>query len=243
MVGRVGGGFDQAEALADRLQHAPGEEARQELASDPQQPGPPPSCWTLRTIRASIPALYEYSLSGVWRGLQRHHLGVRSARVRRCSPDPAYRLKEDTLLQCLVEVADAPDQRVLVFLDAMGSTRWPEDDATWGADAPAPAPEVMGVGTNTQWRVIGALNALTGRVDYLDNSSVGRRQVIALYQHLDAVYPTADRIYVVQDNWSVHNHEDVQVALHALPRLVPVWLPTDAPWLNPIEKRWRWLRE
>jgi DDE superfamily endonuclease len=24
--------------------------------------------------------------------------------------------------------------------------------------------------------------------------------------------------------------------------LEPVWLPTDAPWLNPIEKRWRWLR-
>ena len=242
-VDHVGGVFDQAETLADRLQHAPGEQARQELANDPQQPGPPPSCWSLRTIRASIPALEQYSLSGVWRVLQRHQLGVRSARVRRCSPDPAYRLKEDTLLQCLLEVADAPEQRVLVFLDEMGYKRWPEDDATWGAEAPAARPEVMAVGTNTQWRIIGALNALTGRVDYLDNYIVGRRQVIGLYQRLDAVYPTAERIYVVQDNWSVHTHEDVQVALHALPRLVPIWLPSYAPWLNPIEKLWRWLRQ
>ena len=29
----------------------------------------------------------------------------------------------------------------------------------------------------------------------------------------------------------------------ALPRLEPVWLPTYAPWLNPIEKLWRWLRQ
>ena len=28
----------------------------------------------------------------------------------------------------------------------------------------------------------------------------------------------------------------------ALPRCEPVWLPTYAPWLNPIEKLWRWLK-
>ena len=32
-------------------------------------------------------------------------------------------------------------------------------------------------------------------------------------------------------------------ALSKLPRIVPVWLPTYAPWLNPIEKLWRWLRQ
>jgi hypothetical protein len=28
-----------------------------------------------------------------------------------------------------------------------------------------------------------------------------------------------------------------------MPRIEPVWLPTYAPWLNPIEKLWRWLRQ
>ena len=32
-------------------------------------------------------------------------------------------------------------------------------------------------------------------------------------------------------------------ALARYPRIKPVWLPTYAPWLNPIEKLWRWLRQ
>ena len=63
------------------------------------------------------------------------------------------------------------------------------------------------------------------------------------YRQLLAAYPDAKRIYVVQDNWSIHTHVDVQAALVELPQIEPVWLPTYAPWLNPIEKLWRWLRE
>ncbi len=37
-------------------------------------------------------------------------------------------------------------------------------------------------------------------------------------------------------------HPDVFEALSELPQIDPVWLPTYAPWLNPIEKLWRWLR-
>jgi transposase len=32
-------------------------------------------------------------------------------------------------------------------------------------------------------------------------------------------------------------------ALAELPRIEPVWLPTYSPWLNPIEKLWRRLRQ
>jgi len=31
--------------------------------------------------------------------------------------------------------------------------------------------------------------------------------------------------------------------VESLPQFVPVWLPTYAPWLNPIKKSWRWLRD
>ena len=48
---------------------------------------------------------------------------------------------------------------------------------------------------------------------------------------------------MAQDNRSIHRHPDVLAALETLPRLEPLWLPTDAPWLNPIEKLWRWLRQ
>jgi DDE superfamily endonuclease len=41
---------------------------------------------------------------------------------------------------------------------------------------------------------------------------------------------------------TIHAHPDVLATVERLPQVAPVWLPTYAPWLNPIEKLWRWLR-
>ena len=126
----------------------------------------------------------------------------------------------------------------------MGYSVWPEAAADWCAAAPAEPPL-----TDRQkspaglWRIGGALNALTGQVTYLDGYVVGREKLMALYRRLVQTYPRAQKIYVVQDNWSIHTHPDVREALQAYPQIKPVWLPTYAPWLNPIEKLWRWLRQ
>ena len=238
----IGCVFDRRDELLERLQHAPGEEARQALA--PTAKGPAPSRWTLRAVRATFPWLHTYTLSGVWRVLHRHGLHIRAAQVRQHSPDPEYVAKVDHLLECLADAAAHPDEVVLVFLDEMGYYRWPAEGRTWSQVAPALAPVADRAGPNNkQWRVIGALNALSGRVDYLDGYVVGREKVIRFYRQLAAAYPDVRRLYVVQDNWSIHRHEDVTRALVALPQIEPVWLPTYAPWLNPIEKLWRWLRE
>ena len=85
--------------------------------------------------------------------------------------------------------------------------------------------------------------ALSGRVDYLDAYIIGREKVSQFYRQLVAAYPEARQIYVAQDNWSIHTHPDVQAAVAGLPQVEEVWLPTYAPWLNPIEKLWRWLRQ
>ncbi len=198
----------------------------------------------MRGIRATFGWLHEYTLSGVWRVLHRCKLQVRSARVRQYSPDPDYGAKVAYLEQCLRDAAQQPDEIVVVFLDEMGYYHWPAAARTWSRAAPDSPPATEPAGTNNkQWRIIGALNALTGQVSYLDGYIVGRAKVISFYQRLTQVYPTARRICVVQDNWSIHTHEDVLAALAAFPQIEPVWLPTYAPWLNPIEKLWRWLRE
>jgi hypothetical protein len=93
--------------------------------------------------------------------------------------------------------------------------------------------------TNKQWRISGAL---TGQVTYRDAYLMGRERVSAFYHQLVATYPHARRLYVVQDNWSIHTHPEVLATVDRLPQVTPVWLPTYAPWLNPIEKLWRWLR-
>lgn len=258
----VGGAFDdpdpRQEELYDRLRQAPGEEAQQALAPPPDPPPaavtpapsgaapatPPPSRWSLRAIQATFPWLHDLTLSGVWRVLQRYDLHLRGARLQQYSPDPEYAAKEAHLLACLRAVAQHPDTTALVFLDEMGYYRWPEAAPDWAPAAPAPCPVAeRGGPNNKQWRVVGALNALTGRVDYLENYVVGREQLIRFYRQLDQVYGGVARLYVAQDNWSIHRHPDVEVALAGLPRIEPVWLPTYAPWLNPIEKLWRWLRQ
>jgi hypothetical protein len=265
MVARAGGDFDTADPrrteLHDRLRQAPGEEARQALAPPPELSSsdalasdcapapvqtltPGPSRWSLRAIQATFPWLREMTLSGVWRVLQRYDIVLRGARLQQYSPDEEYASKEAHLLACLRQAAEQPENVALVFLDEMGYYRWPDAAADWAPKVPAPCPVAQRGGPNNkQWRVVGALNALTGRVDYLENYLVGREQLIRFYGQLNKVYSSVGRLYVAQDNWSIHRHPEVEAALGGLPRIEPVWLPTYAPWLNPLEKLWRWLRQ
>lgn len=236
----AGGRFDSVETVIERLQQAPGEAAQQALglAADV-----PVARWSLRAVRASVDWLKSYSLSGVWRLLRRVAQRWRPLRLRQYSPDPAYAAKQAALVAVLRRAHCAPAQRVVLFLDEMGYSRWPSSHLDWMAAAPHLPQATEPNGTNSQWRIVGALNAWSGQVNYLDNYLVGRRQLIQFYQQLDQRYPDAEEIYLVEDNWSIHQHPEVLAALAALPRLEVVWLPTYAPWLNPIEKLWRWLRQ
>lgn len=210
----------------------------------PSQRGPAPSRWTLRTIRASFAELADYDLSGVWRLLDRLGLSLRSALVQQYSPDPNYRGKVRRLHQILRETAAHHPEVVTVFWDQMGYSRWPDAGLDWGPSAPSAPPQAdRQRSPNGLWRLIGAMNVINGRVHYLDNYIVGRQQVLKMYQLLNRSYHQAQQIYVVQDNWSIHSHPDVLEGLKQMPRIEPVWLPTYAPWLNPIEKLWRWLRQ
>lgn len=224
--------------LEARLHQGPGEEARQQAAATDQ--GPPPSRWTLDTIRATFDWLNNYTLSGVWRHLQRLGLRLRSARVQQFSPDPQYADKVLDLEMALWEARRYPNTVVAVFLDQMGFARWPDPAVDWAGVTPVADRRGSKQGL---WRTMGALNAWTGQVTYVDGYIVGRAKVIACYQRLVEAYPDAERIYAIQDNWSIHKHPDVLEALTQWPQIEPVWLPTYAPWLNPIEKLWRWVKQ
>jgi transposase len=241
-VGTAGGYFEEVEAVREELGeilHAgPGEAARQEVAVT--KSGPAPSRWTLRTIRASVDWLTAYTVSGVWRVLPACGLGLHPSWARLFSPDPDYRSKVRRRHRCLRDAARHPDSVRAVFLDEFGYQRWPEVAPTWGGEARV----AQRAGNNQQWRTIGALNALSGQVNYLDGYIVGRQQVIQFSGLLARAYPKkVELMYVIQDNWNLHTHPDVLTAVAAYPRLKPVWLPTYAPWLTPMEKLWRWLRQ
>ena len=200
----------------------------------------PASHWTLASIRSTFDWLNGYTLSGVWRHLGRLGLKLRSARVQQFSPDPEYQTKLVDLEMALWEAGRYPRSMVAVFLDEMGFARWPEPTLDWGAE---PTVADRRGANNGLWRLIGGLNALTGQVNYSDAYIVGRAKVTEFYGELVKAYPRARRLYVIQDNWSIHAHPDVLAALEEWPQVEPVWLPTYAPWLNAIEKLWRWLKQ
>lgn len=102
--------------------------------------GPPPSRWTVRTIRASFEWRQTYSLSGVWRVLARADLQLRSGRVQHSSPDPEDAAKVAHVQSCLRTAAASPAEIVAVFLHEMGYFRWPAAAVDWGPAAPQPAP-------------------------------------------------------------------------------------------------------
>ena len=172
---------------------------------------PPPSRWTLRTIRATFDIFGAMTLSGVCAPLEgRFGLALRSAAVQHYSPDPEYATKYDYLIKCLNEATTMPDRVALVFLDEMGYARWPEPGPDWAGTAPRRRPRPIAPPAPTGSGGSSApSNAVTGRVDSLDAYIVGRAKVIQFYKQLNAAYPDVERLLVVQDNWSIHTHADV----------------------------------
>jgi transposase len=201
---------------------------------------PAPTHWTLASIRDTFSWLQGYTLSGVWRCLGRMGTKLRSAVVQQFSPDPLYEEKLIDVEMALWEARRFPQSVAAVFIDEMGFSRWPEPGRDYGSQ---PAVADRKGANQGLWRLIGGLNPLTGQVHYLDNYIVGREKVIQFYGQLVEAYPGKQTLYVIQDNWSIHSHPDVLGTLKRWPQVQPVWLPTYAPWLNPIEKLWRWLKQ
>jgi len=212
------------------------------LQRSPRAEGIPRTRWRLQDIGQTVDWLRGYSEAGIFQVLKR--LGFRRKQaipfVR--SPDPAYRSKWQAVLRAYMEACQRPDQVVLLFMDEFTYYRLP-------GKAPAYYPQGKGqpralkhTGPNTKTRLVAGLNALTGQVLYRQRAKIGRKALIDFYAQVRAAYPTAERLYLVQDNWPVHTLPDVLAAMDTY-GLTPLFLPTYASWLNPIEKLWRWLRQ
>lgn len=95
--------------------------------------------------------------------------------------------------------------------------------------------------SNTSWRLCAGLDMVTGQTIWRGASKLGVDQLCAWLRQVRAAYPHHE-LYLVWDNWPVHAHAKVREQATHL-GLTIVWLPTYAPWLNPIEKLWRWLKQ
>jgi len=70
-----------------------------------------------------------------------------------------------------------------------------------------------------------------------------RREIAELLQTLVDQYPNKT-VYVAWDNASTHEDAEIEAVVRgAAGRLVLLYLPTDSPWLNPIEMLWCYFRK
>lgn len=198
--------------------------------------------WRLQDVGKALKWLEGCSQPGVYQVLKRLGFSRKRAMNFIDSPDPAYHRKWKAVLQAFMEAMNHPEEVVIVFLDEFSYYRQPTLACAYHATGNTLPYAFQGARSNTRTRLIAVLDGLTGKVTYLQRSTIGVLALQEFYQQVRTEYPQAKRIYIVQDNWPVHKLPAVLRAMqdHGL---TPLFLPTYASWLNPIEKLWRWLRQ
>lgn len=212
------------------------------IGASPRQRGQERSRWWLAGIGQQLAWLRTASVTTVWRTLRA--LGVVYKRGRHYvhSPDPAYDAKLAQVADCLALARTQPARFVVLYQDELTYYRRPSLAQTFvprGSDGPR---AVQGWRSNRKRRIAATLDGVSGQVITMQAARCGRRELVRFYGKVQAAYPDAERIFIVQDNWPVHFHPEV-LATVAASRLELVRLPTYAPWTNPIEKLWRWLAQ
>ena len=101
----------------------------------------------------------------------------------------------------------------------------------------------LGTGANDCVRAAVAFDPVSGNSRHCLRAHFTVAEFGSFCQEVAAWLPAARRIVLVMDNWFVHRHQDTQRAIAIDPRMEVLWLPTYAPWLNPAEKIWKWVRQ
>jgi hypothetical protein len=206
----------------------------------PEARGLPRARWRLADLPRVVPALAGYSPSGVWRLLRRGGVRLKRGRLRIHSPDPEYGAKLARLARARALARAHPARVGLWFGDEAGVYRQPTLAGAYAPRREGPVAE-LSHRANTRHRRCAALGVGAGRVVHTGGSRTDVAHLRRFLRALRAADP--DRyLFLAWDNWPVHKHDEV-LAEAKRRRIRLLWLPTYAPWTNPVEKLWRWLRQ
>ena len=238
------------------------------IAQGPEQVNTHQTRWTLRTLGNTVPWLCDISVTGIHQILTRLRISYKRGRTYVRSPDTEYAAKIARLQQVLEETRQHPQTTVALYQDEFSFYRNPTLAKDWERTGTKTPLAYQSYKVNETCYGIGALNPHTGDVVYQQVPNCKVQALHAFYTEICQRYPKAERIYLIQDNWSTHFQPNLLSAL--LPQTVafvkprpPNWtgklskkigdlkklpieiiqLPTYAPWTNPIEKLWRWVRQ
>lgn len=198
--------------------------------------------WRLQDVGRALAWLNGVSEPGIYKVLKRLGFSRKQALHFVHSPDPEYHRKWQAILAAFKAACEQPDKVVLLFLDELTYYRRPSKAPAYHGRGKRQPKAMEAAQANTQTRLVAVLDGYTGRVTYLQRSKIGQAALVTFYAQVRAAYPAAEKIYIVHDNWPTHKLPAVLDALRTA-QMTPLFLPTYASWLNPIEKLWRWLKQ
>jgi transposase len=207
----------------------------------------PPECyglararWRLTDLRRAVPGLAAYTLGGVCQVLRRLRVRRHRGRLSLHSPDAAYDRKLAWIQRGRQRARQEPTRLRLLFGDEFSLHRQPTLAPVYAPCGEEPTAPLSWRG-DTRYRYAGALDSVSGQVVWRAGTKIGVDGLGAFLRQLRAAYPQ-HRLLLVWDNWPIHYHPTVLATAAGLD-IELLWLPTYAPWENPIEKLWRWLKQ
>ena len=206
----------------------------------PELHGIPQARWRLSDVREALSWLRHYSLPGISLALKRLKVSRQRGRLHLHSPDPAYQEKL-VWIERARSLAVLPGRRVaFLYGDEVSFYRQPTLAATYAPRGQAPLAH-LAANANTRYRVCGALDAATGQLTWVAHAKIGVINLKRFLTKLRRTYPERPLV-LAWDNRPIHLHPAVLETAADL-EIQLLWLPTYAPWTNPIEKVWRKLKQ
>lgn len=216
------------------------DEIEQLLHDSPRRHGISRSRWRLEDIRQVISWLQDCTLAGIHQILRRLKIGLKQATGYVRSPDPERHLKRRQMAQAFSAALHHPQEYVILFQDELTYYSQQNEGLKYGAVGQKSPYVAHGVAENKMTRIGAVMDGLTGQVIYIQADKFGKLAMANLYRMIRQHYPQR-KVFVVQDNCPFHYCDNV-LATADEQEIIPVYLPTYASWLNPIEKMWRWLK-
>jgi transposase len=135
--------------------------------------------WSLEAIRKRCLWLRVTTDSGLWRLLNR--LGITTYKRGRhytYSPDPDYQEKRDYIQGKLEWTRQEPERYAFLYQDECGYYRKPSLAEGYEAQGASQQPRArLGHAERTRHRVVGCLDALTGKVHFRQGPKIGTDQL------------------------------------------------------------------
>ena len=229
--------------------------------------GYPKSRWTLELLKQACDWLTLDTTGGMSSLLKRLGISYKRGRDYVHSPDRHYMEKLSQIELAKLRAYYDPKQFVMIYVDQFTFYRQPSLSQSYEATGHLQPLAHRSHRSNTCYRIMAGLNAITGQVTARQRSRISRFVIADFWLQLREDYPNAKQIDAVIDNWPVHYHPDALAPLQQQhfpfpPYVPPHWptapsakakidtlpirllpLPTYASWLNPIEKLWKWLNQ